>query len=68
VKLKAIRAHLCDGRAVKVGDVYEAEDRLARDLIAWGKALPAPEASAPKVKRTPMTTASATALVSGAGD
>lgn len=67
MKLKAIRAHLCDGRAVKVGEIYETADWLAASLVSWGKAVPAPDAPAPKAKAKPMTTESATAL-SGAGD
>jgi hypothetical protein len=68
VKLKAIRAHLVDGRAVKVGQIFETSDALGGSLIAWGKAVLAPDAPAPKAKRTPMTSESADALVSGAGD
>ncbi len=68
MKLKAIRAHLVDGRAVKVGELYETSDALGGALVSWGKAVPAPEAPPPKTKRTPMTSESAAALVQGAGD
>jgi hypothetical protein len=68
VKLKAIRAHLVDGRAVKVGEIYETSDALGGSLIVWGKAIPAPGVPAPKAKRAPMTPETAAALVPGAGD
>jgi hypothetical protein len=68
VKLKAIRAHLVDGRAVKVGEIYETSDALGGSLVSWGKAVPSPEAPAPKAKRGAMTPETAAALVPGAGD
>lgn len=68
MKLKAIRAHLVDGRTVKVGEIYETADWLGASLVSWGKAVPAPDARGPKAKAKPMTTESATALVEGAGD
>lgn len=68
MKLKAIRAHLVDGRAVKVGELFETGDRLGRDLVAWGKAVPSPESPAPKPQRGAMTPKTTAALVSGAGD
>ena len=61
MKLKAIRAHLVDGMAVKVGELYETSDVLGRSLIAWGKAEPAPDVKV-KPKRGAMTTDSAAAL------
>jgi hypothetical protein len=67
VKLKAIRAHLVDGRAVKVGEIYETSDALGGALVSWGKAMPAPDMPAPKAKRT-MTTDTVSALVPGAGE
>lgn len=68
MKLKAIRAHLCDGRAVKVGEIYETSDTLGGALVSWGKAVPAPDAPPSKTKRSPMSTASTSALVQGAGE
>lgn len=68
MKLKAIRAHLVDGRVVKVGEIYETSDALGRALMSWGKAAPAPDAPPSKAKRSPMTTESTSALVQGAGE
>lgn len=68
MKLKAIRPHLVDGRVVGVGELYETGDRLGRELVAWGKAVPAPNAPPDKPKKGAMTTDTATALVKGAGD
>ena len=66
MKLKAVRSHYCGGVVVAVGTVYEAADRLGRELIATGKATAAP-ADPPKVKpaKTVMTVASSPELVAG---
>lgn len=66
MKLKTIRAHFYDGKIVAVGTVYEAPDRFGRELIATGKCIESPaDQPAKKASKSVMTTASASALVSG---
>ena len=66
MKLKTIRGHFYGGKIVAVGAVYEAPDRLGRELIATGKCVEAPaDQPAKKASKSVMTTASASALVAG---
>jgi hypothetical protein len=67
MKLKALRPHYLDGNVQAVGAVYDTDDRTARQLIAAGKATPAPEEKPkPPARQKPMTTASVPELVAGA--
>ena len=67
MKLKALRAHYLDEKVQAAGAVYETDDRLARQLIAAGKAVAFQEtAKKPKAKPEPMTVANTPALVPGA--
>lgn len=48
--IKILRATVCDGESVKVGDIVEASPKAARFLVAIGKA---EYTEKPKAKRGP---------------
>ena len=66
MKLIAIRAFYLDGSVVEVGAAVEMDDRLARQMIACGKARP-DEDSIHRL-RAPMTTKTAPPIVRGAAE
>ena len=66
MKLVAIRAFYLGGSGVEVGAAVETNDRLARQMIACGKARPAEDAI-PR-RRAPMTTKTAPPIVRGAAE
>jgi len=66
MKLKAIRPHFVAGHVKDVGSVYEVDDSTAKELISTGKAVTVKPGRPAKAK--PMTTASASSLIAGAGD
>jgi hypothetical protein len=72
-RLRVIRAHYAGGELRPAGTEYDAEPRLAQELVHTGKAVaaapraPAPEPTVP-VRRRPMTTKTAPGLFPGAPD
>ena len=62
MKLNVTRAFLLGGVVQEVGKRIEPDDRLARELIALGKAEPA---QAMPAQTGPMTTETAAAVVKG---
>lgn len=70
MRLKALRSHYgLNGKVQAVGSVYEAPDKLARELIHAGKAIAAPEDAPAKAKPSKpktMTVAESPQLVPGA--
>lgn len=51
MKLKIIRATVCGGKPVEVGEVVDASERDARTLIALGKARPVKDEPQPEPKQ-----------------
>ena len=52
-KVKITGATMVNGAAVGVGEVVELDDRLARDLLRRGRAVPAGEQTKEEAAETP---------------